>query len=135
MLADSLHIVAAVHLGPFLRRLAFMNCPPPLDNPISEWVVSAHILAGRLPSQLFTLGHPELGGQCSALHGSGEFIEFIGKRSKFADGRIYRWWRRVIPIDRIQHLPATRFTGLFGNQSLFDLLLGFRPSFIELGFG
>ena len=37
MLANLLHIVVAVHLGPFLRRLAFLNCPPPLDNPISEW--------------------------------------------------------------------------------------------------
>jgi len=41
----------------------------------------------------------------------------------------------MIPIDRIQHLPATRFTSILGNQPLFDLLLGFRPSFIELGFG
>jgi hypothetical protein len=135
MLANSLHIVAAVHLGPFLRCLAFVNYPSPLDNPISKWVVSAIILAGRLPSQLLTLGYPEIRGQRAALHGSGEFIKFIGQRSKFADGRIYRRWRRMIPIGRIQHLPATRFTGVFGNQSLFDLLLGFRPSFIELGFG
>jgi len=135
MLANSLHIVAAVHLGPFLRCLTFVNYPPPLANPISERVVSTDIPAGGLPGQLLTLGYPEIRGQCAALHGSGEFIEFIGKRSKFADGRIYRRWRCMIPIDRIQHLPTTRFTGLFGNQSLFDLLLGFRPSFIELGFG
>ena len=59
MLANSLHIVAAVHLGSFLRCLAFVNHPSPLDNPISKWVVSAIILAGKLPSELLALGYPE----------------------------------------------------------------------------
>jgi hypothetical protein len=58
MLANPLHIVTAVHLGPFLRCLAFVDYPSPLDNPISKWVVSAIILAERLPGQLLTLGYP-----------------------------------------------------------------------------
>jgi hypothetical protein len=41
----------------------------------------------------------------------------------------------MISIDRIQHLTTVDFTGLFRNQPLFDLLFGFRPPLIELGFG
>jgi hypothetical protein len=35
----------------------------------------------------------------------------------------------------MQHLATIGFTGLFRDQSLFDLLLGFRPPLIKLGFG
>lgn len=135
MSANLPYVVAAVHLGSFLRRLAFVDQPSPLNDPLGERVVSANIPARGLPGQLLTLGYPEIRGQCAALHGSGEFIEPIGKRSEFTGSRIYRRWRCMIPVDGIQHLTTIGFPGLFRDQSRFDLPFGFRPPLIELRFG
>ena len=69
------------------------------------------------------------GLEVEALH----LVE-VGKRPELTNGRIDRRWRRMIPIDRIQHLTTVGFTGLFRDQPLFDLPFGFRPPLIELRF-